>query len=152
MRFKLNYYLATGLFTLICFTAQLSQAADTIQKIKATEDQIHEEMISISRQLGVTCVTCHNTANFRDGSKAEFKVALDHIQIVKLLRDNGFSGKLGQGPKADCFMCHRGVLTPDYKEVVNPLLESPITAKAKAKETEKQKKKKQQQQSAPAQD
>jgi hypothetical protein len=40
--------------------------------------------------------------------------------LRQLLIDNGFDGK--RGPKADCYMCHRGDLKPKYKEKVDPIL------------------------------
>ena len=71
-------------------------------------------MIEISRHLGVTCNHCHDTSNFKDARKQEFKTTLAHMKIVSLLNKSGFTGK--KDPKADCYMCHRGKHIPDYKE------------------------------------
>lgn len=71
-------------------------------------------MVNISRQLGVTCNYCHDMNNLKDRSMHTWKVAHEHIQIVKLLNQKGFKGS--KGPRADCYMCHRGKTMPDYKE------------------------------------
>lgn len=90
-------------------------------EIKKKEEDIRAIMFTISRQLGVTCTTCHETENFRENKKSEFKVALEHMKITQTLIDKGFDGK--KGPKADCYMCHRGQLKPSYKEPQNPMRE-----------------------------
>ena len=90
--------------------------------LKKDSQEYRELMVKISRQLGVTCTTCHNTANFADASKREFVVAKDHLKIVQLLIDSGMNGQKG-APKADCYMCHRGVLKPAYKEEFDPLVQ-----------------------------
>lgn len=71
-------------------------------------------MVVISRHLGVTCTECHNLKNFRDDSKKAFKVSLEHMKWVELLKANGMDGK--NAPEATCYMCHRGLLQPAYKE------------------------------------
>lgn len=78
-----------------------------------------ETMIHWSRQLGVTCIHCHNLDNFKDDSKPTFKVSFKHFQMVKVLqeevfseRDKGNSLKV----KVDCYFCHRGKELPDYIE------------------------------------
>lgn len=78
-----------------------------------------EIMIQWSRQLGVTCMHCHNLDNFNDDSKLNFKIALKHNQMVKILqqevfveRDKGNVLKV----KVDCYMCHRGKEMPAYIE------------------------------------
>ena len=91
------------------------------QKIK-TEDEVYREyMVTMSRQLGVTCTACHNLKNFASDEKLEFKTAKQHIKFVQLLIDNGMDGTKGN-PKADCYMCHRGKLKPDYKEPFHPII------------------------------
>lgn len=90
-------------------------------EIKKKEEDIRAIMFTISRQLGVTCTSCHETENFRENKKSEFKVALEHMKITQTLIDKGFDGK--KGPKADCYMCHRGQLKPSYKEPQNPMRE-----------------------------
>jgi hypothetical protein len=89
--------------------------AQTPDKMKKTEDDIRQEMIKISRQLGVTCTECHVTKNFRSNDKLSFKVSLAHMKIVDMLRQTGLSGKNGE-PEASCYTCHRGQLKFDHKE------------------------------------
>lgn len=72
----------------------------------------HKEMIKISRQLGVTCNYCHDVKNLKKATSPKYKVALEHIRITKLLNEKGFKGS----PKVDCFLCHRGVAKPAFKE------------------------------------
>jgi hypothetical protein len=82
-------------------------------KIIHDEDmKMRENMLEISRQLGVTCNHCHDVNNLRSDKLTTFKVAKDHIRIVELLNKEGFRGN----PKADCFMCHRGQAKPAYRE------------------------------------
>lgn len=85
------------------------------QKLKANEDATREYMVEISRHLGVTCTHCHNVDNFSENSKNSFKVSLEHIKIVQVLKSNGMDGK-NKKPEATCYMCHRGKLKPDYLE------------------------------------
>lgn len=102
-------------------TVTLSAArAQTPAKLKSEEEQMREVMVVISRQLGVTCTACHNTDNFKSSEKQSFKTAREHMKLTQLLIDSGMNGK--SGPKADCYMCHRGELKPDYKEKVPPML------------------------------
>ncbi|MBS1970877.1 MAG: hypothetical protein JSU04_11245 [Bdellovibrionales bacterium] len=89
---------------------------ESASKIKTSEDKVRQDMIVISRQLGVTCSECHNVQNFTSDEKKSFKVAKDHMRIVETLRTSGFDGK--KGPEASCYMCHQGELRPDYKETV----------------------------------
>lgn len=92
--------------------------AQTAEKIKKTEEEIRQEMIKISRQLGVTCTECHTTKNFKSDEKPNFKVSLSHMKVVEQLKQNGMSGK-GNEPEASCYMCHRGHLKYAYKEKFN---------------------------------
>lgn len=94
--------------------------AESAQKVKSQDEEMRQTMIVMSRHLGVTCTVCHNTENFKSDEKMPFKVAKDHIKLTQLLIDNGMDGKNGH-PKADCFMCHRGALKPDYKEKLDPM-------------------------------
>lgn len=96
---------------------QLAGARDA----KARDEEVREQMIVISRQLGVNCLTCHETDNFASNKKREFRVSKDHMRIVQVLIDNGFNGQNGQ-PKADCYMCHLGQLKPNYIEPHDPVL------------------------------
>ncbi len=94
-----------------------SAYAESAQKIKVKEEEIRQSMITISRQLGVTCTECHNMKKLTDDSMKNFKVAREHIKVVELLKLNGMDGK--KGPEASCYMCHRGQLQIPYKEKSN---------------------------------
>lgn len=96
----------------LLFPAFLS--AQSVTQFVTTEEKIREEMITISRELGVTCTECHKVQNFKDDSKKTFKVSKEHMKLTQMLRENGFDGK--KGPQATCYMCHRGKLVPDFKE------------------------------------
>lgn len=93
--------------------------AQSAEAVKQQEDAVRKQMVAISRQLGVTCTVCHKTDNFKSSEKMQFRVALEHIKLTQLLIDNGMDGK--KSPMADCYMCHRGKLSPDYKEKIDPL-------------------------------
>ncbi len=109
----LSYFLV---FTLmVAFGPYLK--AQTAKELKEKEEAIRQSMLQISRQLGVTCNTCHNTNNFKSSEKPLFQIASFHMKITQQLIDSGFNGKEGQ-PKADCYMCHRGQLKPDFKEKI----------------------------------
>ena len=88
--------------------------AETVTQFVQKEEDIREYMIRISRELGVTCAACHNVQNFKDSDKKTYQTSKEHMKITQLLKDGGFDGK--KGPAANCFMCHRGKLAPDYKE------------------------------------
>ena len=83
-------------------------------KLKDPELEQRDFMIKISRQLGVTCIYCHDVNNFKDRSLATYKVSAEHIHMVNLLNQRSFTAK--NGARADCYMCHRGKSIPDYKE------------------------------------
>ena len=93
--------------------------AQTPSQLKTEEEVMRESMVSMSRQLGITCAACHDTENFRSDKKMEFRVAKEHMKITQSLIDLGMDGK--KGPKATCYMCHRGELKPAYKELLPPL-------------------------------
>lgn len=99
--------------------AQSPQIAGS-ERLKASEAAIREQMMIISRQLGVNCTACHNLKNFASAEKKEFGVAKEHMKLTQLLIDAGMDGR-EKSPKADCYMCHRGLLKPAYKEPINPL-------------------------------
>lgn len=88
--------------------------AESPQNLMKSEERVRQDMIVISRQLGVTCTECHDVQNFKNGEKKTYKVALEHMKLVSILKDHGMNGKTG--PEADCYLCHRGKLMPDYKE------------------------------------
>lgn len=88
--------------------------SESVATFVSKEEEIREQMITISRELGVTCTECHKVSNFADGSKKSFKVGKEHMKLTQMLKENGLDGK--KGPAATCYMCHRGKLMPDYKE------------------------------------
>lgn len=94
--------------------------AQSPSQIKLEEEKMREVMVTMSRQLGVTCTACHNTENFKSDQNPSFKIAREHMKITQLLIDGGMNGK--SGPKADCYMCHRGQLKPAYQEKISPML------------------------------
>lgn len=118
LKFLLANCFAIVLPVLLIAPDSHSQSA---KKLKAQEEEMRSYMIAISRQLGVSCTTCHITDNFKSDEKAHFKIAKDHMRLTQLLIDNGMDGK--RGPKADCYMCHRGQLKPDYLEKLHPMLQ-----------------------------
>ncbi len=72
-----------------------------------------EEMLVMSRQLGVTCNHCHDPANFRDGKLKNFQIAKEHMRVVEFINSaKGWNSK----PKVDCYTCHKGSAKFDYKE------------------------------------
>lgn len=106
------FFAMTALILILNSEAQ-SQSATVL---KSRETEVRENMITITRQLGVTCTECHNTSNFRDDSKANFKIGKEHMKMTEVIREKGFDGK--RGPEVSCFMCHRGHLKFDYKESI----------------------------------
>lgn len=105
----------TLLLTLIILPFfEYNTQAENIVKIKLKEQEVRDQMIEISKQLGVTCNECHNVSNFTDSSKSTFKVAREHIKIVSLLKQNGFDGK--KSTEASCYICHQGHLNPNKTE------------------------------------
>jgi len=93
--------------------------------IKAQEEEVRQQMMVMSRHLGVTCAACHKTDNFQSDELPAFKTAKAHIKLTQALIDNGFDGSRKDRPKADCYMCHRGQLIPDYKEKLDPMRKDP---------------------------
>ncbi len=86
--------------------------SESPKKIIEHEERIRSEMLVISKELGVTCTECHNLKNFSSPDKRLFQISREHIRIVNLLRESGFDGKVG--PLATCYMCHRGLLKPEF--------------------------------------
>ena len=83
-----------------------------------------EKMKVWSRQLGVTCVYCHNLDNFKSDEKLTFKTAVKHSQMVRVLQEDVFNDRDKGNDlkvKVDCFMCHRGLEIPAFKEPPNAL-------------------------------
>jgi hypothetical protein len=106
--------------------------AQSPQKIKSQEEEVRQQMIVMSRHLGVTCTTCHKTENFQSDEIPAFKIAKAHIKLTQALIDNGLDGSAKDRPKADCYMCHRGQLIPDYKEKLDPMRKEAATKKEAA--------------------
>ena len=86
-------------------------SAQTPSKLKTEEEVMREQMVHMSKQLGVTCTSCHDSENFKSDKKNEFKVAKEHMKLTQLLIDGGMNGQ-NKAPKASCYMCHRGELHP----------------------------------------
>lgn len=116
-RLLVTFAVAVGLPLLVVSIPGYSQSVKALQK---DDEEMRRTMVTISRQLGVECTTCHHTKNFSLSDKAEFRVAKEHMRITQVLIDNGFDGK-DRRPKADCYMCHRGQLKPSYKEPFDPM-------------------------------
>lgn len=102
-------------------------------KIKLEEEIQRERMVVMTRQLGVTCNTCHDNKNFTSDKKVSYKIAKEHIRLTQVLIDNGMDGQ-NNHPKADCYMCHRGKAVPDYKEPFDPLTMQKLKPGSKAKD------------------
>lgn len=118
MKNNAQYYKSLILFGMAVFIVLLILSprsySESASKLKMNEEQVRREMISVSRQLGVTCAECHNVQNFTSNEKKTFQVAKEHFRITELLRENGFDGK--KGPEVSCYMCHQGKLRPSFKE------------------------------------
>jgi hypothetical protein len=99
----------TVLFTVPTFAAKKHT---TPQVNHDQEIRTRDYMIEVSRQLGVTCNYCHDVKNFRQRDMKAWKTGKEHMRIVELLNTRGFT----HGPKADCYLCHRGKAVPDYRE------------------------------------
>lgn len=82
-----------------------SQSANVI---KVTESQIREQMLQLTKELGVSCAECHDTKNFKSDALPNHRIAKEHMRWVDLLRDNGMNGR--NAPEASCYMCHKGQL------------------------------------------
>lgn len=106
-----------SIFAFFIFIISIHSYSQTPEKLKQTEEELRQQMITISRQLGVTCTECHNIKNFKDDSKKSFKISLKHLKMVELLKLNGLSGNNSE-PEASCFMCHKGKLHFKYKEPI----------------------------------
>jgi hypothetical protein len=73
---------------------------------------IRQNMVNISRQLGVTCAHCHHMDNFKSGDLETFKTAAAHLKMVEELNAKRVHGL----PKVDCYMCHQGTAHPHFAE------------------------------------
>lgn len=101
-------------FRKIAMLLVLLLAATPLLEAKPEVDadmKIREQMVQISRELGVTCTYCHNSENFKDAKNKNFAIAHDHMRITQVLNsDQGFKGK----PKVTCYVCHQGEAKFDY--------------------------------------
>jgi hypothetical protein len=86
------------------------KTARPLNKAESDPDMVvRQNMIEISKQLGVTCTHCHDAKNFKSTALPTWKVAKDHIRVTQLLNSSqGFNG----APKVDCYTCHRGEIRP----------------------------------------
>lgn len=96
-----------------CVVLTQTTLAQSPKDLILKEEEIRQQMISWSKELGITCTECHNPKNFKDNSLKNFKVAQDHQNVVMLIRKNGFDGL--KYPQANCYMCHQGQLKPVTK-------------------------------------
>lgn len=110
----MNWIYTVLLAVVFALPSSLFAQSQSAQKIKATEEQIRQEMLSISKQLGVTCTECHTLKNFASPEKPNFKISLDHMKLVQMMKEQGFDGK--KNPEASCYMCHRGQLKYKYNQ------------------------------------
>ncbi len=116
-RLAITLFIAGAVPLLVVSLPSYSQS---VKRLKAEDQEIRQEMVKISRQLGVECTTCHSSKNFALTDKVEYRVAKEHMRITQTLIDNGFDGK-DKRPKADCYLCHRGEIKPRYKEPFDPM-------------------------------
>ncbi len=70
---------------------------------------MRESMVTMARQLGVTCTHCHDPQNFKADQMRAHSVAREHMRVTAWL--NGRDGLNGK-PKIDCYTCHRGEAAP----------------------------------------
>ena len=89
-------------------------SANSLLEAKSEPDadmKVRDQMVQISRELGVTCTYCHNSENFKDSKNKNFGIALKHLKITQLLNsDQGFKGK----PAVTCYVCHQGEAKFEY--------------------------------------
>ncbi|MEY4617000.1 MAG: hypothetical protein RJB66_1960 [Pseudomonadota bacterium] len=103
---------------------QGAQPSSSTTASGASTIEMKEKMILWSRQLGVTCVHCHNLENFKDDHKLSFKTALKHEKMGKVLQEEVFNDRDAGHElkvKVQCYMCHRGLQWPEYIEPPNSL-------------------------------
>ena len=86
-------------FSVLCGAAEKKSALDL-------ELQYREFMLSITRQIGVTCDYCHDPKNFKDASKEAYRISKEHIRLVDWLNKENFLKSTAQ--KVSCYTCHRG--------------------------------------------
>ena len=113
MQCALKKYIILSSIILIV-SALIEAEAVSVSELITTEETVREQMLTISRELGVTCTECHHVENFKNDDKKNFKIAREHMKLTQLIKDHGFSGN--KEPESTCYMCHRGKLHPDFKE------------------------------------
>ncbi len=104
------------LLSSLVFSVVLAFAAgDATHKMAKDPDfAVRQDMIEISRQLGVTCTHCHDMKNLKSQTLPAWKVSKEHIRVTALLNSKeGLNGT----PKVDCYTCHRGEAKPKPEEV-----------------------------------
>lgn len=106
---SMKIFIVFPLLFLLTFTAKSNDE----QSKKDADFKMRENMITISRHLGITCTYCHNMKNLRSDEKKEFRIAKKHIEVTNWLNTTGFAGT----PKVDCYLCHRGHAKPEFREV-----------------------------------
>lgn len=112
MKPRILFSLIAALALFIAALFSIPPDSQARSKTKDPDLKKRQEMVVISRQLGVTCTYCHDVKNFRKGNMQTYKTALDHMRITRMLNKEGFHGKV----KVDCYFCHRGTAKFDYKE------------------------------------
>jgi hypothetical protein len=95
-------------FIFYSFAGQSEAIKSESENFKKDEELTRIRMVQMARELGVTCAECHSPKNWKDDSKANFKIARDHIKTVEVLKNVGYDGK--KYPEASCYMCHQGHL------------------------------------------
>lgn len=107
----LVFFLCLGFLGLV-FVAPQGHSEST-RDLKVSEENVREQMLRITKELGTTCTECHNVNNFKSDAKESFKIGSKHIKLVAVMKANGMDGK--SGPEANCYMCHRGERRPPSK-------------------------------------
>lgn len=98
----------TSSFLVVTIAGMLVLLAPLSLKSKTEKDadlKMREQMVQMSKELGVTCAYCHNPENFKDAKNKKFKIALEHLKITQLLNsEKAFNRK----PLITCYSCHQG--------------------------------------------
>lgn len=116
---KIGFFILIQILALTCWSEPSQNP-----KVEDADSIKRQVMQNWSRQLGVTCAHCHDVKNFKDSSKPSYKVSIEHQRLVRLINEQVFADLDKSGTpkvKADCYMCHRGVAIPAYKEPRNNL-------------------------------
>lgn len=103
------------LFSVLALAGGNEPKRRSLAKINDADLKVRNAMLTISRQLGVTCNYCHNPDNLKDGSMKTHQIAKKHMELVKMLNSDSERRLIFQ---ADCYTCHRGQAKYNWKEVV----------------------------------